>query len=95
MDTFFTSPAFRIILFVVFGLTALSGPVWLACVLGLLYALLYRGAEICLIALLVDAFYGYQTTYPYVYTVSSVLLLVSLIAVEKYITVYNSNIYVS
>lgn len=95
MYTFFTSPAFRIALFAVFGFTALSGPVWLACVLGLLYAVLYRGVEICLIAFFVDAFYGYQSTHPYFYTVSSVLVLVSLIAVEKYITVYNSNNYVS
>lgn len=95
MTAFFSSPATRLLFFFVFGVCALAGPVWAAYLFGIVYLLLYRGIEIIAIAFLVDAFYGYYQPYPYVYTLSSTLLLLLTIGVEKYLTVFNYDTHVS
>ena len=59
----------RILLFFVTLLMALVGPFWVFLPLLALYILCYAGMEALCIALLVDAYFGFGTTYPGLYTV--------------------------
>lgn len=70
-------------------ITAWSGPVWTALIIGIFYVLVYRGFEVLLVAFVVDAFYGYGSSYPYLYTVGTFVVLCASRLIETYVQVYN------
>lgn len=74
--------------FLLIAFTALAGPFWIAVVFGLCYALWYQGVELLLIALLVDAYFGYgSVSVPYVTLATAGTLFVVLL-LRPHLTLY-------
>ncbi len=79
----------RIILFCVLTVLGLAGPVWLFVPALLVYMFLYTSVEVVLLAAFIDAYYGYGSSLPYLYTLSTggVLLLIHIL--RPHFLVYN------
>lgn len=78
----------RICLFCFVLVTAATGPLWLFAPAALLYLVIYLGAELVLIAFLVDGYFGYAANALPWYTLTTLGLLVLLRFLRPYISVY-------
>lgn len=70
-------------------ITAATGPLWVFLPIVILYTFYYDGIEIILIAVLVDAYFGYgHTSVPW-YTVAALGLLILVRFLRPYVSMYN------
>ncbi len=80
----------RIFLFMLVLIFAATGPVWLLVASGLLYLAAYMGAELLLVAFLIDGYFGYAAnTLPW-YTLTTLVLLILARFLRPYISVYTT-----
>jgi hypothetical protein len=79
----------RCIFFLTVLLTAATGPLWIFVPAAFMYTVWYTGAEILMVTLLVDAYFGYgHTAIPW-YTFLALIMLIVLRLLKPYISLYN------
>lgn len=79
----------RIALLVLTAAAALTGPLWLFLPLLVAYIVIYTGVEVLFVALLVDAYFGYGTTYVGLYTLATGVGLIAVHILRPRLFVYN------
>ncbi len=80
----------RIISFCIVSFFALAGPVFVFIPALVLYVLTYTGSEVLILTVAVDAYFGYGTTHPYVYTLCTGIGLILVHIVRPRLWVYNT-----
>lgn len=78
----------RVLLFLLVLVTAATGPVWLFVPAALAYLFLYLGAELLLVAFLIDGYFGYAANALPWYTLTTLSSLLLLHLLRPYISVY-------
>ncbi len=79
----------RIILLLTLMISGVMGFVWLFAGLVILYTFLYFGAETIIVAMMIDAYFGYTTGVWFIYTLSVSVLLIASQYVKPHLWVYN------
>lgn len=79
----------RIFLFCILIILGFSGPVWLFIPMVLVYIFIYTSAEVVCLAACIDAYYGYGSSLPYLYTLSTAAVLLVMQILRPHISVYN------
>ncbi len=78
----------RILLFTSVVVTAATGPWWLFVLAFAVYAGVYVGTELLLVAFLIDGYYGYTTAvFPW-YTLCALVVLLVVRIIRPHISVY-------
>lgn len=67
----------------------MTGPVWLFVPLFVLYILLYTGIEVLFIAVCIDAYFGYGSAVPFLYTGCTAVLLLVIDILRPQLWMYN------
>jgi len=67
----------------------LAGPVWLFVPVLIVYIFRYTSIEVMFVAVCIDAYFGYGSSMPYLYTLCTAVLLLFVHTLRPYLTVYN------
>ncbi|GEM_PF-3076601 len=80
--------ALQFSLFVLVAVLGLTGPVVVFVVSAVIYAFLYAGIELIVLAAIIDAYFGYGGSGMYVYTLVTGVGLLCIQALKPYLLMY-------
>ena len=79
----------RFLVFCTLLAVCLAAPAWVSIILIVLYSMIYAGAEVVIIGLALDVFFGYGSGMWYHYTIFCGLTAFFATVLRPYLSVYN------